>query len=112
MLSIDAKSVLGVFADFVQANRAVLLNGGMLNATVGSSAKAEHGSRGVALSGAGALTAAGEIGVPRGVVLSGAGALTAAGEIVTRIVSLLLQTVIVPGEQTDEGRLIEAVALP
>jgi hypothetical protein len=28
MLTVDAKSVLGVFADFVQAKRAVLLNGG------------------------------------------------------------------------------------
>ena len=46
MLSIDAKSVLGVFADFVQANRAVLLNGSILNVTGGSSAQAEHGSGG------------------------------------------------------------------
>jgi hypothetical protein len=41
-LSVDAKSVLGVFADFVQAKRTALLNGGMLNATGGSSAKATH----------------------------------------------------------------------
>ena len=39
-LSIDAKSVLGVFADFVQAKRAVLLNGGV------SSGKTEHGDPG------------------------------------------------------------------
>jgi restriction system protein len=31
---------------------------------------------------------------------------------VTRAVNLLLQTVIVPGARTDEGTLIEAVALP
>jgi hypothetical protein len=42
-LSIDAKSVLGVFADFVQAKRAVLLNGGTREATTsGSSAKMNH----------------------------------------------------------------------
>lgn len=41
-LSIDAKSVIGIFADFVQAKRAVLLNGGLPNATGGSAAKAEH----------------------------------------------------------------------
>jgi hypothetical protein len=46
MLSTDAKSVLGVFADFVQANRAVLLNTGVLNNTDGSSAEPEHGSGG------------------------------------------------------------------
>jgi hypothetical protein len=38
-LSIDAKSVLGVFADFVQANRAALLNGGA-SATAGG--KSDH----------------------------------------------------------------------
>jgi restriction system protein len=53
---------------------------------------------GVALSGAAALTAAGEIRVAR--------------EIVTRAVDLLLQTVIVPGPRPNEGTLIEAVALP
>jgi restriction system protein len=74
--------------------------------------------RGVTLSGAGAVTAAGKIGVAHGIALSGAGALSAAGEIgarveiVTSVVNLLLQTVIVPGAGTDEGRLIEAVALP
>jgi hypothetical protein len=47
-----------------------------------------------------------------GVVLSGVGAVAAAGEIVTRAVNLLVQTVIVPGARTDEGTLIEAVALP
>jgi hypothetical protein len=41
-LSVDAKSVVGVFADFVQAKRAVLLNGGALEAMGGSSARAEH----------------------------------------------------------------------
>jgi hypothetical protein len=46
-LSIDAKSVLGVFADFVQANRAVLLNGSTTKTTGGSSAKAEHDESGV-----------------------------------------------------------------
>src|SRR5882757_492769 len=40
------------------------------------------------------------------------GAFAAAGEIIAKTVDLLLQTVIVPGERTSEGRLIEAVALP
>jgi hypothetical protein len=41
-LSVDAKSILGVFADFVQAKRAVLMNGRTPEAMGGSSAKAEH----------------------------------------------------------------------
>lgn len=41
-LSIDAKSVLGVFADFVQAKRAVLLNGDRPEALGESSANVEH----------------------------------------------------------------------
>jgi len=40
-LSIDAKSVLGIFADFVQAKRTVLLSGDAPNPAGGSSAKAE-----------------------------------------------------------------------
>jgi restriction system protein len=74
--------------------------------------------RGIVLSGAGAVTAAGNIGVEHRVVFSGVAALSAVGDIatrvedVTRVVDLLLQTVIVPGAPTDEGRLIEAVALP
>jgi restriction system protein len=74
--------------------------------------------RGIALSGAGAFTAAGQIGVTHSVVLAGAAAFTAAGElgarvdVVARAVNLLLQAVIVPGKKEDEGTLIEAVALP
>ena len=40
-MSIDAKSILGVFADFVQAKRAVLLNGGTPDAIAGSFAQAQ-----------------------------------------------------------------------
>lgn len=40
-LSVDAKSVLGIFADFVHAKRTALLNGGMPNPDRGS-AKAER----------------------------------------------------------------------
>src|SRR3954452_24053424 len=53
-LSIDAKSVLGVFADFVQANRAALLNG---SASATAGAKSEH-------AGPGAESAAEENGSP------------------------------------------------
>jgi hypothetical protein len=41
-LSIEAKAVLGVFADFVQASRPVLLNGGPPANTSVSPPKAEH----------------------------------------------------------------------
>jgi restriction system protein len=74
--------------------------------------------RGVVLSGAAAVSAAGQIGITPQVVLSGAAAFSAAGqigtraEVITRVVNLLLQTVIVPGAKKDEGTLIEAVALP
>jgi restriction system protein len=70
------------------------------------------------LPGAAAFSAAGEFRAAPGGTLSGAAAFSAAGEFVTRvetvtrIVNLLLQTVIIPGVQTDEGRLIEAVAVP
>jgi len=48
----------------------------------------------------------------------GVGAIASAGEIarnvqsITAISDLLLQSVIVPGDKTAEGRLIEAVAIP
>ena len=62
--------------------------------------------------GAAAVAQAGVIGGVGGNVLSGVGAVATAGEFVTRAVNLLLQTVIVPGARTNEGTLIEAVALP
>jgi hypothetical protein len=74
--------------------------------------------RGTALSGAAAFSAGGQIGVTPAVALAGAAAFSAAGEngtraeIVTRIVNLLVQAVIVPGAKTEEGMLVEAVALP
>jgi hypothetical protein len=41
-LTVDAKSVLGVFADFAQAKRTALVNGDKLRATGRSTAKAMH----------------------------------------------------------------------
>src|SRR6516162_1664512 len=72
----------------------------------------------IVLSGAGAVAAAGQLGMTHAITLSGVGAFSAAGEIGTRVeivktvADLLLQTVIVPGERTDDGKLIEAVAVP
>ena len=62
--------------------------------------------------GVGGMVTGGVGGQVGGVVLSGVGAVAAAGEIVTKVVDLLLQTVIVPGTRTNEGTIIAAVARP